>query len=291
MAKELGVGIIGCGNISTTYFSLSPLFKGLKVLACADLNRSAAELRAEEFGVKAQSIEELLANDEIDVVVNLTIPAAHFEVSKAILEAGKHVYSEKPLVLSLEEGEELRRIAKEKNLATLFEMAAIVFKQDSRLRLWLVGDGPYRSECVRMARSLGIGDRIKFVGFVPREDVDKYYAASDLFVFSSITETQGLVVQEAMTYSLPAVAILGGGASESIIDGENGFAVKNDAATFAAQVLEIVNDETLLAALSDGAQRSSRMVGTEAMCDRVIEVYRQAISDRHREPVRESVNV
>jgi len=81
------------------------------------LNRSAAELRAEEFGVKAQSIEELLANDEIDVVVNLTIPAAHFEVSKAILEAGKHVYSEKPLVLSLEEGEELRRIAKEKNLA------------------------------------------------------------------------------------------------------------------------------------------------------------------------------
>ncbi|MES5098535.1 Gfo/Idh/MocA family oxidoreductase [Agrobacterium sp. BA1120] len=117
MAKELGVGIIGCGNISTTYFSLSPLFRGLKVLACADLNRSAAELRAEEYGVKAQSIEELLQNDEIDVVVNLTIPSAHFGVSKAILEAGKHVYSEKPLVLTLEEGEELRRIATEKKLA------------------------------------------------------------------------------------------------------------------------------------------------------------------------------
>ncbi|TCL73912.1 Gfo/Idh/MocA family oxidoreductase [Rhizobium sp. BK251] len=117
MTKELGVGIIGCGNISTTYFSLSPLFKGLKVLACADINLQAAKARAEEYGVVAQTIEELLANDEIDVVVNLTIPDAHYPVSKAILEAGKHVYSEKPLVLTLEQGEELRRIAKDKKLS------------------------------------------------------------------------------------------------------------------------------------------------------------------------------
>ncbi|MBB4569810.1 Gfo/Idh/MocA family protein [Rhizobium leucaenae] len=117
MTKELGVGIIGCGNISTTYFKLSPLFKGLKVLACADINMDAARLRAEEYKVKAQTIDELLANDELDVIVNLTIPDAHFPVSKRILEAGKHVYSEKPLVLTLEQGEELRRIAKEKGLA------------------------------------------------------------------------------------------------------------------------------------------------------------------------------
>lgn len=117
MAKELGVGILGCGNISTTYFKLSPLFKGLKVLACADINMEAARLRAEEYQVKAQTVDELLANDELDVIVNLTIPDAHFPISKRILEAGKHVYSEKPLVLTLEQGEELRRIAKEKGLA------------------------------------------------------------------------------------------------------------------------------------------------------------------------------
>ncbi len=117
MPKELGVGIMGCGNISTTYFKLSPLFKGLKVLACADINEQAAEMRAEEYGVKAQSIEQLLANDELDVIVNLTIPAAHFAVSKAILEAGKHVYSEKPLVITLEEGKALQALAKEKGLS------------------------------------------------------------------------------------------------------------------------------------------------------------------------------
>ncbi|CDZ27360.1 Gfo/Idh/MocA family protein [Neorhizobium galegae] len=117
MPKELGVGIMGCGNISTTYFKLSPLFKGLKVLACADINEQAAEMRAEEYGVKAQSIEQLLANDDLDVIVNLTIPAAHFAVSKAILEAGKHVYSEKPLVITIEEGKALQALAKAKGLS------------------------------------------------------------------------------------------------------------------------------------------------------------------------------
>ena len=117
MARELGVGIIGCGNISTTYFSLAPLFKGLKVLACSDLNMNGAELRAEEYGVKAQTLEDLLANDELDIIVNLTIPDAHYAVSRRILEAGKHVYSEKPLVLSLEQGEDLRRIASGKGLS------------------------------------------------------------------------------------------------------------------------------------------------------------------------------
>jgi predicted dehydrogenase len=117
MERELGVGIIGCGNISTAYFTLAPLFKGIKVVACSDINMNAAELRAEEFGVKAQTVDELLANPEVDVVVNLTIPDAHYPVSKRILEAGKHVYSEKPLVLSLEQGEDLRRIAKEKGLS------------------------------------------------------------------------------------------------------------------------------------------------------------------------------
>ncbi|PDT42915.1 MULTISPECIES: Gfo/Idh/MocA family protein [Sinorhizobium] len=116
MSKELGVGIIGCGNISTTYFKLAPLFKGIRVISCADINPAAAESRAAEFDVTAQSIEAMLVNPEIDIVVNLTIPDAHFPVSKAILESGKHVYSEKPLVLTLEQGEELRAIAKAKGL-------------------------------------------------------------------------------------------------------------------------------------------------------------------------------
>lgn len=114
--KTFGIGIIGCGNISKAYMELAPLFKGLELRACADMNMDAAKARAEEFSLRAETVEDLLAADDIDIIVNLTIPAAHFEISKRILEAGKHAYSEKPFVLTLEEGEALRTLAAEKGL-------------------------------------------------------------------------------------------------------------------------------------------------------------------------------
>ena len=112
----LGVGIMGCGNISAAYMRLAPLFSGMEVRACADLNAEAAQNRATEFGIRAETVDGLLAADDIDIIVNLTIPAAHYEVSRRILEAGKHVYSEKPFVLSVSEGGELAALAKSKGL-------------------------------------------------------------------------------------------------------------------------------------------------------------------------------
>jgi len=117
MTRELGVGIIGCGNISSTYLTYAPLFKGIRVVACADIDPKAAKAQAEKFGVRAESVSDLLADKQVDIIVNLTIPQAHFPVTKAALEAGKHVYSEKPLVLTLEQGEMLRALGKSKGLA------------------------------------------------------------------------------------------------------------------------------------------------------------------------------
>lgn len=114
---KLGIGIIGCGNISTAYLKLAPLFKGLEVRAVADINMEAAKARAAEFNVTAQSVDDLLANPALDIVINLTIPDAHYPITKRILEAGKHAYSEKPLVLTLEQGTTLRDLAKAKGLS------------------------------------------------------------------------------------------------------------------------------------------------------------------------------
>lgn len=116
MAKALGIGIIGCGNISATYFGLAPMFKGIEVRAGADINMDAAKARAKQYGVRAETIDGLLKAPDIDIVVNLTVPAAHHEVSKQILEAGKHLYSEKPYVLSVKDGLDLRKRAARKGL-------------------------------------------------------------------------------------------------------------------------------------------------------------------------------
>lgn len=114
---KLGIGIIGCGNISAAYLRLAPLFKGLEVRAVADMNMDAAKARAEEFNTKAQSVDDLLANKDVDVVINLTIPDAHFAVSMRAIEAGKHVYSEKPLTLTVADGIALRDAAAKRKLA------------------------------------------------------------------------------------------------------------------------------------------------------------------------------
>ena len=116
MAKTYGVGIMGAGNISAAYLRLAPLFKGLDVRAVADIVPEAAQKRAEEFGVAAQTPDELLKNSELDVIVNLTIPSTHYQVSMDIVSAGKHSYSEKPFVLSVEEGLSLRKAAIERGL-------------------------------------------------------------------------------------------------------------------------------------------------------------------------------
>ena len=116
MAKTLGVGIIGCGNISWAYLTLASKFKHIEVRAVADMNMAAAEARAKEFNVKAQSVKDLLKNKDIDIVVNLTVPAVHYKVSKQILEAGKHVYSEKPLTLSYKDAVALQKFAAKKKL-------------------------------------------------------------------------------------------------------------------------------------------------------------------------------
>ncbi|HTQ09510.1 MAG TPA: glycosyltransferase, partial [Fimbriimonadaceae bacterium] len=111
-------------------------------------------------------------------------------------------------------------------------------------------------------------------------EVARYYTAADIFVFSSMTETQGLVVQEAMTYGLPAVCVGGGGASASIADGVNGFIVRNEAHGFATTVLDVLNNDELYARLADGAAKSVRLHGTEEMCGKVVEVYRDVLAAR-----------
>lgn len=110
------VGIVGAGNISDHYLRISVGFESFSVVSIADIDPNRARAKAEAHGVRPATVAELLADDEIDVIVNLTVPAAHAGVSRAAIEAGKHVYSEKPLSTDREAAGSLLALAEERGL-------------------------------------------------------------------------------------------------------------------------------------------------------------------------------
>jgi predicted dehydrogenase len=114
--KAIKVGVIGCGMISGAYLTASQNLVDIDIVKCADLNMDAAKAKAEEYKLQAVTVDELLADPEIKIVINLTIPAVHATVNKQILNADKNAYCEKPFAVELEEGREVLALAKEKGL-------------------------------------------------------------------------------------------------------------------------------------------------------------------------------
>ncbi|MEZ5668283.1 MAG: Gfo/Idh/MocA family oxidoreductase [Alphaproteobacteria bacterium] len=116
MSEPLKVGMIGCGVISGIYAHNIPRFRDIALVACADLRPEAADALAAKAGIRAMTVDALLADPDIDIVLNLTVPVVHAEVAHAALDAGKHVYSEKPLGITVTEGEKLVAAAEAKGL-------------------------------------------------------------------------------------------------------------------------------------------------------------------------------
>ena len=110
------IGLIGCGNIAETYFRAQDYFNNIKFIACADKFPEVSKKCADQYNIKSLTVDEIIHDTNVDVILNLTIPQAHFEISKLALEAGKHVYSEKPMSIKYDEAHELVNLAKEKNL-------------------------------------------------------------------------------------------------------------------------------------------------------------------------------
>ena len=116
------------------------------------------------------------------------------------------------------------RLAKEKNLDFLFRALAIrKRKHGSDFRLAIVGEGPYQKKLQKLAEELNLCEEIVFVGKVPNEQIKNYCRAADLFLFSSLSETQGIVLLEAMAASTPVLALKASGIRDIVVDGRNGY--------------------------------------------------------------------
>jgi predicted dehydrogenase len=117
MEEKVRVGVVGCGAISGAYFKMAPSFPILEMAACADLDREKAEARGAEFGIpRVLTVEELVQDEEIDLVLNLTVPRAHAPVALQALANGKHTYAEKPFAVDREEGRLVLQAARDRGL-------------------------------------------------------------------------------------------------------------------------------------------------------------------------------
>jgi glycosyltransferase involved in cell wall biosynthesis len=166
------------------------------------------------------------------------------------------------------------RVAHEKNIGFLLEMAAEAVKRRPDLLLMIAGEGPALPALRAQAARLGLGDAVRFTGYLDRHsDLPDCYAAADVFVFASRTETQGLVLLEAMAVGLPVVAFAEMGTIDILAPRRGCRVPAGDPAAFADSVVEILSDAALRAQLGREARDYAHSWSDETMAARLADLY------------------
>ena len=174
------------------------------------------------------------------------------------------------------------RLGKEKNVDFLLKAFKII--QNERKDTWLViaGDGPEKQSLESLTKKLKVTDRCVFLSVVGRDKIPLVYAGADLFVFASTTETQGLVVPEAMASGLPIVAVRDEAFEGMIVNGETGFLVDENREEFAKQVLLVLEDQGLREQLSESARKHvENHFSAENQAEALEQIYMEVIEE-HR---------
>ena len=172
------------------------------------------------------------------------------------------------------------RLAPEKNLDVLLRAFAQICERTVDTYLILAGSGKSQSLLEGRARTLGVHRRMRFTGFLSRTRLDPLYQASDVFLFPSKTETQGLAVGEALAAGIPCVVVNAGGAPESVRDGVDGFLVPDDPAALAARALELLADPDRHRRMAIEARRGAAGRTPDKVSGRIIAVYEELIARR-----------
>jgi glycosyltransferase involved in cell wall biosynthesis len=166
------------------------------------------------------------------------------------------------------------RLSKEKNLYFLLDAFSIVLKYFPETKLMLVAKGPLEKSLRKYARNLKVSGNVIFTGEVKFPEVFSYYKASDLFVFSSLTETQGLVLTEALASGLPIVAIAAEGAKEMVKNGEDGFLTGPSKEDFAYSIIELIINKPLRESMKKRArERAIAAFSSKAMAVKALDIY------------------
>ncbi len=172
------------------------------------------------------------------------------------------------------------RLGKEKNVAFLLKAFAIILERHPDTKLVLVGSGPQEHDLKKMCRQLGISRQVIFTGVLPRHKIIHCYASADLFVFPSLTDTQGLVIGEAKATGLPVVAVRAFGPAEMVVHGEDGLLTDPSLPSFTNAVLELLENDHLRQHLSREALINVTEVSSVRCAENMLVAYEELIREK-----------
>ena len=171
------------------------------------------------------------------------------------------------------------RAAHEKNIGFLIEMLPRVLARHPNTRLIITGEGPAQDALARQARETGVGAAVLFLGYLHRDGpLQAAYRAADLFVFASRTETQGLVLLEAMALGTPVVSTAVMGTRDVLVEGEGCLIAEEDLDDFASKVNQLLGDDALRQVLAERARAYAAGWHEDARAADLVELYRYRLS-------------
>jgi glycosyltransferase involved in cell wall biosynthesis len=170
------------------------------------------------------------------------------------------------------------RLANEKNIRLLLTAFSIVSHQIPHVHLILVGDGPQRKEYERLCERMGINPMVTFAGFLPKEKTNTLFGAVDVFVFPSTTDTQGIVIAEAMAAGTPIVAVDALGPGDIIEHEQTGLLCDNDATEFALSIIRVLGNQKLANKLGGEARRRAHRYSVKETAKKQLAIYQSVLS-------------
>jgi glycosyltransferase involved in cell wall biosynthesis len=174
------------------------------------------------------------------------------------------------------------RLGPEKNVAFLFEVMQELRQRHEPAHLLIIGDGPDRHRLEGLVHQGGLTENVTFAGYIPREEVFSFYRMADLFVFASLTETQGLVLLESMSVGTPAVAVSAMGVADLLSDGRGGIPVRPRPEEFANAVRSMLSDSSLFEAKREEALAKADEWSVPRSTDRILWFYEESLRDYKR---------
>ncbi len=234
----------------------------------------------------SQSMKELISNYRIKKEIAVIPNAIDIEVfSKKNIEENNSLKEELKLTSDDVVIVYVGRVSIEKNIEKIIKALALIKEKNiENFKFVLVGDGTAMKQLNNLTESLGLNEKVKFVGAINRDKVKSYYQIGDIFAFSSTSETFGMVIIEAMASGLAVLAVDAPGASDIIKDRIDGILVKDDVLDFSEQLENLIQNRSLRERLSSNALNSVQYYSADNVSEQVLELYERLLAGKYNRP-------